>query len=59
MGIKRIRRAIRERRYEITVHALEEMDDHEKFVTVYRHRRGQHLIFEYEPPRVQISFPYQ
>jgi hypothetical protein len=27
MGIKRIRRAIRERRYEFTVHALEEMDE--------------------------------
>ena len=27
MGIKRIRRAIREGRYEFTVHALEEMDD--------------------------------
>ena len=27
MGIKRIRRAIREERYEFTIHALEEMDD--------------------------------
>jgi hypothetical protein len=27
MGIKRIRRAIREGRYEFTVHALEEMDE--------------------------------
>ena len=27
MGIKRIRRSIREGRYEFTVHALEEMDD--------------------------------
>lgn len=27
MGIKRIRRAIRDRRYEYTVHALEEMDE--------------------------------
>lgn len=27
MGIKRIRRAIREGRYEFTIHALEEMDD--------------------------------
>lgn len=27
MGIKRIRRAIREWRYEFTVHALEEMDE--------------------------------
>jgi hypothetical protein len=27
MGLKRIRRAIRENRYEFTVHALEEMDD--------------------------------
>ncbi len=27
MGIKRIRRAIREGRYEYTVHALEEMDE--------------------------------
>ena len=27
MGIKRIRRAIRERRYEFTIHTLEEMDD--------------------------------
>ena len=27
MGIKRIRRAIREERYEFTVHALEEMDE--------------------------------
>lgn len=27
MGIKRIRRAISERRYEFTIHALEEMDD--------------------------------
>jgi hypothetical protein len=27
MGIKRIRRAVREGRYEFTVHALEEMDE--------------------------------
>ena len=27
MGIKRIRRAIRDERYEFTIHALEEMDD--------------------------------
>ena len=27
MGIKRIRRAICEERYEFTIHALEEMDD--------------------------------
>jgi hypothetical protein len=27
MGLKRIRRAIREGRYEFTVHALEEMDE--------------------------------
>ena len=27
MGLKRIRRAIRESRYEFTVHALEEMDE--------------------------------
>lgn len=27
MGLKRIRRAIREERYEFTVHALEEMDE--------------------------------
>ena len=27
MGLKRIRRAIREERFEITIHALEEMDD--------------------------------
>ncbi len=27
MGIKRIRRAIREGRYEFTIHALEEMDE--------------------------------
>lgn len=27
MGIKRIRRAVREERYEFTIHALEEMDD--------------------------------
>ena len=27
MRIKRIRRAIREERYEFTIHALEEMDD--------------------------------
>ncbi len=27
MGIKRIRRAMRQRRYEFTIHALEEMDD--------------------------------
>jgi hypothetical protein len=29
MGLKRIRRAIRESRYEFTVHALEEMDEDE------------------------------
>jgi hypothetical protein len=27
MGLRRIRRAIREGRYEVTVHALEEMDE--------------------------------
>lgn len=27
MGIKRIRRAIREDRYQLTIHALEEMDE--------------------------------
>ena len=27
MGIKRIKRAVRENRYEFTIHALEEMDD--------------------------------
>lgn len=27
MGLKRIKRAIRESHYEFTVHALEEMDD--------------------------------
>lgn len=27
MGIRRIRRAIRQERYEFTIHALEEMDD--------------------------------
>ncbi len=27
MGLKRIRRAIREGRYELTIHALEEMDE--------------------------------
>ena len=27
MGLKQIRRAIRERRYEFTIHALEEMDE--------------------------------
>ena len=27
MGLKRIQRAVREKRYEFTIHALEEMDD--------------------------------
>jgi Domain of unknown function (DUF4258) len=27
MGLKRIQRAVRERQYEFTIHALEEMDD--------------------------------
>ena len=27
MGLKRIQRVIREKRYEFTIHALEEMDD--------------------------------
>lgn len=29
MGLKRIRRAIREGRYELTIHALEEMDEND------------------------------
>lgn len=28
------------------------LPDDEKFVTVYRHRRGQHFIFEHVPARV-------
>ncbi len=28
------------------------LPDEEKFVTVYRHRRGQHFIFERVPARV-------
>lgn len=37
MGLKRIRRAIRERRYEFTVHALEEMDEDDLDETDVRH----------------------
>lgn len=37
MGIKRIRRAIREGRYEFTVHALEEMDEDDLDEIAVRH----------------------
>lgn len=37
MGIKRIRRAIREGRYEFTVHALEEMDEDDLTEADVRH----------------------
>lgn len=33
MGLKRIQRAVREERYEFTIHALEEMDDDDLDVT--------------------------
>ena len=63
-----IRRAVRLGRYEYSTLALAEMDENnssdfceychtplgaaEKHVTVYRHRLGQHIIFEHVPARV-------
>ena len=37
MGLKRIQRAVREERYEFTIHALEEMDDDDLDVTDVRY----------------------
>lgn len=37
MGLKRIRRALRENRYEFTVHALEEMDEDDLDEIAVRH----------------------
>lgn len=63
-----IRQVIRLGRYEYLTHALAKMDEDdstdfceychtslvaaEKHVTVYRHRQGQHFIFEHVPARV-------
>lgn len=56
MGLKRIRRAIRERRYAMEKDFCEycnsTLPEIEKPVTVYRHRRKEHFIFEQVPAKV-------